>query len=53
MPVERGKDSHGPFYRWGTHGKKYYYHSGNVQSRKISHEHARKQGIAIIMHRGF
>ncbi len=23
MPVHRGKDSNGVYYRWGKHGKKY------------------------------
>ena len=47
MPVHRSADSTGPFYRWGTHGKKYYYVAGNKRSRDIAYEKARKQGMAI------
>ena len=47
MPVQRGKDSKGPFYRWGNSGAKYHYKSGNERSRKIAHDKAAKQGRAI------
>lgn len=47
MPVERGRDSNGPYYRWGEHGKKYYYEPNNERSRKIAEEKAARQGRAI------
>lgn len=47
MPVNRGKDKDGPYYRWGEHGKKYHYISGNKRSRSIAREKALKQGKAI------
>lgn len=47
MPVTYGKDSLGPFYRWGEHGKKYRYTPNNKQSREKAKEKAKKQGIAI------
>ena len=50
MPVARGKDSKGPFYRWGEHGKKYYYKSGSVQSRNLAQDKAARQGRAIKAH---
>jgi len=46
MPIHRGKDSKGPFYQWGTQ-KKYYYKAGNVKSRKLAYEKAKKQAVAI------
>jgi hypothetical protein len=38
MPVRPGLDATGPFYRWGTTGKRYYYLRG---------EKAERQGAAI------
>ena len=37
MPIQKGKDSNGPFYRWGTRGKKYYYftNAGNSTAKKL------------------
>lgn len=46
----RGKDKDGTFYRWGEHGKKYYYIPNNVRSRDIAKEKAKRQGRAIKMH---
>ncbi len=46
MPVARGHDSHGSYYRYGKTGKKYYYKPNNVQSRKIAKIKAGKQGKA-------
>ena len=34
MPVQRGKDSKGPYYQWGKSGKKYYYEAGDKQGRE-------------------
>jgi len=50
MPVRRGKDSKGPFYRWGFSGKKYYYLSGNKRSREVAFRKAFIQGKAIQWH---
>jgi hypothetical protein len=47
MPVQRGKDSRGPFYRWGNSGAKYRYKPGSERSRKLAHAKASKQGRAI------
>jgi hypothetical protein len=46
MPVRRGNDSKGPFYRWGGEGKKYHYTSGNKSSRDAAKKKAEKQGQA-------
>lgn len=46
MPIHRGKDSKGPYYQWGKQ-KKYYYISGNKQSREEAYSKAKKQAIAI------
>lgn len=46
MPVRRGKDSKGSFYRWGS-GKKYYYKTGSDSSRKKAKKKAAIQGHAI------
>jgi hypothetical protein len=47
MPVQRGKDSKGPYYRWGVSGKKYRYSPNNYSSRTLAHNKAAKQGRAI------
>ena len=47
MPVERGRDSNGPFYAWGQKGARYHYKSGSERSRKIAHDKAALQGRAI------
>lgn len=46
MPVNRGKDSKGPYYQWGDSGKKYHYESGNKGSRERAKDKAGKQGRA-------
>jgi hypothetical protein len=46
MPVHRGRDSLGPYYRWGESGKKYHYESGNADSREDAKKKARRQGRA-------
>jgi hypothetical protein len=43
MPVQRGRN----FYRWGNHGKKYYYKANNPASREKAKALAAKQGRAI------
>jgi len=45
MPVEKGKDSKGKFYRWGKSGKKYYYSDRSSETR--AKNKASKQGRAI------
>lgn len=52
MPVQRGKDSKGPFYRWGNSGAKYHYKSGSERSREIARVKASRQGRAIKMRQG-
>lgn len=47
MPVARGKDSSGPFYRYGTHGKKYYYTLNDKKSREDAFKRAKLQERAI------
>jgi len=47
MPVKRGKDSKGPYYRWGNSGKKYHYTANNKSSRTRAHNNAARQGRAI------
>ncbi len=47
MPTKAGKDSKGPFMRWGTRGKKYHYTAGNAASRASAKRKADKQGEAI------
>lgn len=46
MPVQRGKDSKGPYYQWGDSGKKYHYESGDRSSREKAKAQAEKQGRA-------
>jgi hypothetical protein len=46
MPTHRGKDSEGPYYRWGDSGKKYHYKSGDKSSRERAKDKADKQGRA-------
>jgi hypothetical protein len=50
MPVQRGKDSKGPYYQWGGSGKKYHYTPGNKRSRDLAREKATKQGQAAHAH---
>lgn len=47
MPVRRGDDSRGPYYRWGEKGKKYYYKPGDKASRTRARNKAARQGRAI------
>jgi hypothetical protein len=48
MPINRGKDSKGPYYRWGKSGKKYHYKSGNKESRLRAYNKAKRQMMAIF-----
>lgn len=47
MPVMNGKDAAGPYYRWGSAGKKYYYAPNAPASRKKAKARAARQGRAI------
>lgn len=47
MPVERGQDSDGPYYRYGKTGKKYRYKSGDKASRERAKKAAARQGRAV------
>jgi hypothetical protein len=47
MPLIIGKDPNGVFYKWGESGHKYYYISGNKESRNIAKNLALRQGRAI------
>jgi hypothetical protein len=51
MPVERGRDSQGPFYRYGPTGAKYRYKANNVTSRERARALAARQGRAINFRR--
>lgn len=42
-----GNDQYGPFFRWGYHGKKYYYILYDQRSKNIAFEKASRQGRAI------
>jgi len=47
MPINRGKDKKGLYYRFGRKGKKYHYTAGNTNSRRAAKSKARKQAKAI------
>jgi len=47
MPVYRGSNTKGAFYKWGTRGKRYTYTPGNAKQRYEAKKKANKQGIAI------
>lgn len=47
MPIVRGFDSEGCFYRYGETGKAYHYKCGDEQARQIAYDKAREQEIAI------
>ena len=50
MPVERGRDRIGPFYRWGKHGAKYRYTANDAPSRAAARARATRQGQAARAH---
>lgn len=52
MPVQRGVDARGPFYRWGARGHKYYYTAKSVAGREAAKRAAAKQGRAIKASQG-
>ncbi len=47
MPIMRGKDSKGCYYRFGDSGKKYHYECGNEAARKRAMRKAAEQEAAI------
>lgn len=47
MPIVRGFDSEGCFYRYGDTGKAYHYKCGDEQARERAYDKAREQEIAI------
>lgn len=47
MPIKRGTDSKGSFYRYGESGKKYYFKAGDPTSRANAKKKAGKQAQAI------
>ena len=46
-PAKRGKDSKGPYYRWGG-GKKFYYTAGSKKSREAARKKAYGQAKAAF-----
>lgn len=48
MPIHRGKDRRGPYFQWGNHATKYYYKSGDKQSRERAYKKCIKQMKAIF-----
>lgn len=47
MPVRKGNDQIGYFFRWGIKGKKYYYVKSSKISMKMAYDKALGQGRAI------
>lgn len=47
MPVKRGQDSQGCYYRWGESGAKYHYKCGDEQAAQRAKKKAEQQGKAI------
>ena len=47
MPIFNQKDQKGYYYRFGHHGKKYYYNTMSSRSQKIAYGKALKQTQAI------
>jgi hypothetical protein len=52
MPINRGHDAEGPFYRWGVKGKKYHYKTDDKKGREKAKAEARKQGRAAKAREG-
>jgi len=50
MPVHREKDSKGPYYQWGNHGKRYRYIANNKASRERAYAKSQAQARAIYAH---
>jgi len=55
MPLTRGRDRDGPYYRWGPatgRGKKYHYAAGDAGDREAAKARARRQGRAVATRKG-
>jgi len=48
MPIEKGKNKQGYFYRWGKHGKKYYYKKNSKRSEKLAREKATRHTLTRV-----
>ena len=51
MPLSRGRDTKGAYYRWGRTGAKYHYTAGNKISRDRARAKAMRQARAIQANR--
>jgi len=47
MPIKRGQNKYGNYYKYGKQGKKYYYQASNKISRNTAKNKAKRQGKAI------
>lgn len=47
MPVERGRDKDGSFYRYGPSGAKHHYRANDPADRERAQAAAERQGRAI------
>lgn len=47
MPLQHGKDTTGNYYRFGPHGKKYYYDNAFPIQKSNARIKAMRQGAAI------
>lgn len=52
MPLIRGIDIVGNYYKFGKHGHKYYYHAKDKKSRNEARHLAVQQGKAIHVRKG-
>lgn len=43
VPINRGKDSRGPYYKWGKGGRKYHFKAGDAVSRKSARSRASRR----------
>lgn len=51
MPIHRGKNSQGPYFQFGSLGKKYFYIAKNQKSREFAYKQCLKQAHAIKMNK--
>ena len=49
MPIFKGHDNFGYYYKYGKSGKKYYYTTYDRDTRDKAYNKAKRQGIAIRM----
>lgn len=50
MPLKKGRDSTGNYWKWGDRGKKYYYDPKSKVSNEDAKKKAIKQAVAISYH---